>query len=78
MVSARLRELLVAGLDELMVSLVPVPDSVENEQQIYYFTNQRLSFITSLIKDTTHRTPPIDCSRLLDLLLDSTPLREQI
>jgi alkanesulfonate monooxygenase SsuD/methylene tetrahydromethanopterin reductase-like flavin-dependent oxidoreductase (luciferase family) len=32
-VSARLNKLLGASLDEVMVSLVPLPDSVENEQQ---------------------------------------------
>src|ERR671919_123885 len=32
-VSARLRELLGAGLDELLVTLVPISDSAENEQQ---------------------------------------------
>ena len=34
MVSARLNKLLGAGLDELMISLVPILDSVEDEQQI--------------------------------------------
>jgi F420-dependent oxidoreductase-like protein len=33
MVSARLRELLEAGLDELLVTLVPVSDTAEDEQQ---------------------------------------------
>ena len=32
-VSARLRELLEAGLDELLVTLVPVSDTAEDEQQ---------------------------------------------
>jgi hypothetical protein len=32
-VSARLRELLDAGLDELLVTLVPVSDTAEDEQQ---------------------------------------------
>jgi len=33
MVSARLRELLEAGLDELLVTLVPVSDTAKDEQQ---------------------------------------------
>jgi alkanesulfonate monooxygenase SsuD/methylene tetrahydromethanopterin reductase-like flavin-dependent oxidoreductase (luciferase family) len=33
-VSARLRELLVAGLDELLVTLVPVSNTSEDEQQM--------------------------------------------
>ena len=32
-VSARLRELLEAGLDELLVTLVPVSETAEDEQQ---------------------------------------------
>jgi hypothetical protein len=32
-VSARLRELLEAGLDELLITLVPVSDTAEEEQQ---------------------------------------------